>query len=95
MPVSQKYQMSLGWPSGLVTSATSGAMAPSLPTLRMAIAGAMVMKMPANSLATSSMGPQLKEFSDRLLSERASAQIATGKVAQHMPSSSVTWKTVN
>ena len=57
-PVSQKYMVLSGAPPGPVTIATSGASAPLLPACRIASTGMMVMKMPANSLATSSIGPQ-------------------------------------
>jgi hypothetical protein len=49
-----------------LTSATSGASAPSLPARSIAIAGVIVMKMPANSFATSTIGAKLKWFAARV-----------------------------
>ena len=55
----------VGLPSGLVTSATSGANAPFMPARSMASTGTMQMKMPAKSFATSWIGPQEKPFASR------------------------------
>ncbi len=52
-------------PSGWVTSATSGANAPSAPARSMASTGIIVMKMPAKSFATSTIGPQEKPLASR------------------------------
>ena len=53
MPLAQKYCQGCWSPSSLPLA------------LRMARAGIMVAKMPANSAATSRMGPQAKPFSPR------------------------------
>ncbi|MCY1532473.1 hypothetical protein D9M68_677490 [compost metagenome] len=57
-PASQKYQALIGAPSGPETRLTRPVSWPSLPARRMAMAGAMVTKMPANSLPTSRIGAQ-------------------------------------
>ena len=56
---------SLGRPSGPLTAATSGASTPSLPARSIAIAGVIVMKMPAKSLATSMIVAKLKTVTDK------------------------------
>ncbi|MNE53392.1 hypothetical protein D3C80_1481190 [compost metagenome] len=68
IPVIQKYMALIGAPSGEVTSATSGANAPFSAAFNMAMTGMMVMKIAANSLPTSSIGPHSKPFSLRRLS---------------------------
>src|SRR6266511_2265730 len=59
-PVNQKYRASIGAPLELETAASSGASTPALPALRIAIAGMMVRKIAAKSLATSMIGPHSK-----------------------------------
>ena len=56
--MAQKYMAGSGEPSGRVTALTMAPNGPLTPALSMAITGMMVRKMPANSLATSCIGPQ-------------------------------------
>ncbi len=57
MPVAQKYIAGSGWPSARVTAETMAPNGPCVPALSIAITGMMVRKMPAKSLATSTIGP--------------------------------------
>jgi hypothetical protein len=65
MPVAQKYITFTGSPPSF-TKSTTGASAPALPARKIAIAGMMVMKIPANSFATSMIGNQLNSLALRV-----------------------------
>ena len=67
MPVIQKYIWLIGSPSGVVTRLTTPDSAPSRPAFKIAMAGTMVRKMPANNLPTSMMGNHVNPFAVRLI----------------------------
>ncbi len=97
-PVSQKYMTFTGWPSWVTIWITERS-APFSPAFRMAMAGIMLTKMPANSLATSAMGPQLKSFLMRdsgSVSFRDSPAMTSRTMSRTMFwSSTGTWYTTN
>ena len=94
MPVAQKYIASTGSPLRL-TASTIGASAPAVPARRIAIAGMMVRKMPANSLATSTIGNQLNSLASRVargVSHQEAAAISSSSRSRRMfCSSTSTW----
>ena len=65
MPLIQKYMVLMGWPALSCTSEIMPANAPFSPACSMASTGEMVMKMPANSLATSAIGSKLNSLPAR------------------------------
>ena len=56
----------IGVPSGRFTRCSRGPKGPAGPALRASSTGVMVMKMPANRIATSRIGTQVKAFSMRM-----------------------------
>ena len=66
IPVNQKYIILFGLPSIFWVESTMTANAPSEPAFNIAIAGIMVIKIPTNNFATSSMGNHVNPFADRI-----------------------------
>ena len=63
IPVNQKYIKSIGLPLLSVNKLIINPKSPFFPVFKIAIAGIIVIKIPAKSLATSLIGSQVKPFS--------------------------------
>ena len=71
--------MILTGPASLETALITADKAPSLPAFKIAIAGMIVINIPANSFATSCIGNQLNSFAS-LISDGVSFKLAKAKI---------------